>query len=413
MRYRIFDVDLTDPAEDLALSPEERGIAVLVRRAGVPIGFWMEETRGARVVPASALTQRIAREVKVAKAASEHREPTVPRATSAILTIAICTKDRPEGVERLLGSLRQIVTRPPPPIARVEVLVVDNAPSDERTRELVRHWPDVRYVREPPPGLNFGRNRAVREARGELIAFLDDDVVADAHWLEGLADAWSANSDAAAFTGQVLPLELETEAQILFEQRGGFRRGFDRIRYGQVLRGNPVYPAAAGIFGTGANMAFKVDVLRSLGGFDEALDTGAPVPGGGDLDIFYRVIRAGYVLVYEPRYLVFHQHRRDRAALIRQYQRSWGLGFMCFIAKCLATDRERRPRLLLQIAWWVFHHVSLVVLHSGRKMLGVRHVPPSIFAGELWYGAIGLAGGYRRSQRRVRELKERYRPTGV
>src|ERR1017187_7848104 len=91
---------------------------------------------------------------------------------------------------------------------------------------------------------------------------------------------------------QVLPMELETEAQVVFEKRGGFRRGFNRIRYGPVLPGNALYPGGAGIFEAGANMAFSAEVLRRMGGFDEALDTGPAVPGGGDLDIFYRVIRA-------------------------------------------------------------------------------------------------------------------------
>src|SRR5262249_52755157 len=203
--------------------------------------------------------------------------------------------------------------------AGVDVLVVDNAPSGDGTRDLVAGRSSVRYVREPRPGLNFARNRAVREATGELLIFVDDDVVPDRGWLAGLAAAAAENPDAAAYTGQVLPLELETEAQVIFERRGGFRRGFDRIRYGPVMMGDRLYPGGAGNFGAGANMAFRLSVLRCLGGFDEALDTGAAVPGGGDLDIFYRIIRAGYAIVYEPGFLVFHEHRRDMAGLSRQY----------------------------------------------------------------------------------------------
>ena len=141
-------------------------------------------------------------------------------------------------------------------------------------------------------------------------------------------------------------MELETEAQIVFERRGGFRRGFDRVRFGAVLPGNALYPGGAGIFGAGANMAFQTEALRRLGGFDEALDTGRCAAGRRRSGIFYRVIRAGHALVYEPGFMVFHQHRRDMDALLRQYRRSWGLGFMCYIVKCMKSDPERRANLI-------------------------------------------------------------------
>jgi GT2 family glycosyltransferase len=269
----------------------------------------------------------------------------------------------------------------------------------------VTGWPGVRYVHEPRAGLNFARNRAVRETHTEIVAFLDDDVVVDRGWLDGLHDAWRANRDAAAFTGQVLPLELETEAQIVFEKRGGFRRGFARTRFGPELPGNPLYPGGAGNFGAGANMAFRKDVVQTLGGFDEALDTGAAVPGGGDLDMFYRIIRSGHALVYEPRFMVFHQHRREMDALRRQYERSWGLGFMCYLTKCLKTDPERRLNILRLILWWFNNHAAGLTAQLGRRMRGEEHVPLSLLACELRGAVVGLLGGYERSRRRVRGIQ--------
>ena len=70
---------------------------------------------------------------------------------------------------------------------------------------------------EPHAGLDFARNRAMREATGDWIAFLDDDTVVDSGWLCGLQAAWTECPDASAVTGLVLPYELETEAQLLFE----------------------------------------------------------------------------------------------------------------------------------------------------------------------------------------------------
>jgi glycosyltransferase involved in cell wall biosynthesis len=407
VRYPILDIELTRPLKDITLSAQDVGVAILVRRKDVPIGFWLEETSGVGRISAEELARKIAAQTAQKIVAETIREELAPSHSLVLpsLTIAICTKDRPEGVGRLLNSLREqtLALR-----TDCEILIVDNAPSDERMLELAAKHSVVRYVREIRPGLNFARNRAIREARGKVLAFLDDDVVVDKYWSTGLAEAWTENPDAVAFTGQVLPMELETEAQIAFEIRGGFRRGFDRIRYGPVLPGNPLYPGGAGILGAGANMAFRTDALRELGGFDEALDTGAAVPGGGDLDIFYRVIRAGLPLVYEPRFLVFHQHRREMGALRVQYRRSWGLGMMCFICKCLKTDPERRVNLLRLIYWWFIYDLISLLRHTKKKLFGQTHLPPLLFLGELWGGVIGLFGGYARSLRQVEEIRKRF-----
>lgn len=220
-------------------------------------------------------------------------------------------------------------------------------------------------MREPRPGLDFARNCALRECRNDLLAFLDDDVVADRGWLLGLLEAWRENPDAGAFTGLVLPLELGSRAQILFESCGGFGRGFEKIRYGPTRAGNPLYPCGAGMFSAGANMVVRRDVLLQLSGFDEALDTGKPLPGGGDLDIFYRVIRAGHPLVYEPNCAVFHQHRRDMRSLQRRYH-SWGLGFMAFVAKCSETDPSQRPKQ------WMSDRVGQKLVSGGDVEMALR-----------------------------------------
>ena len=212
MGYALFDIEVTQPLPDLPLGPADSGAAITLRRKGVPIAFWMQERTGSGVVKAGEVAERAA-----AEAASRIlREALLEelrggRAKNAVpsLTIAICTRNRPEGIQRLLASLSRL-TVPPDACADqspMEILVVDNAPSDDRTRDLVSECPEVSVRPEPQPGLNFARNRALREARGELLAFLDDDVVVDRGWLEGLCDAWNTNRDAAAFTGQVLPME--------------------------------------------------------------------------------------------------------------------------------------------------------------------------------------------------------------
>ena len=399
-QYALLDIESTQPLPCMRLSREDvDGIAVLVRRKGKPLYFWMEALPGDKPLTAKELEQRIIKKSGTAlvKAAirDEMRPPVKPHEPPSI-TVAICTKDRTGLLSRCLRSLRAMDPVGSGGSLSLEVLVVDNAPSTKDTETIVSSCPGVRYIVEPRPGLDFARNRALREARGDLVAYIDDDVVVDKGWLAGLMEAWNANPDAAAFTGQVLPLELTTRAQIIFEKRGGFRRGFDPVRYGAKLDNHPAYPCSAGVFGTGANMVFQKQILKDLNGFDEALDTGPPLPAAGDHDIFYRLIRTGHTIVYAPDLLVFHEHRRGLWSLTRQYW-SWGLGVMTHMDKIRRTDPALRKtrRYLLQL-WFNEHLIELTA-----AMLRQKSIPCYMVLAEMAGGVIGLFGGYDRSVKRM------------
>jgi glycosyltransferase involved in cell wall biosynthesis len=330
----------------------------------------------------------------------------MPAFTAPRISVAICTKDRAWSVRRCLESLHPLqwaegtdsqVDRKP----RFELLIVDNAPSDGSTKEVALDFPGVRYLTEPKAGLDFARNRAVRDANGDYLAFLDDDVQVDAGWFAGLERAIFENPDAGAFTGQVLPMELSSGAQILFEERGGFGRGFATRRFTQETLDSMVFPCNSGMFGAGCNMVFRRDLLLEIGLFDEALDTGRPLPGGGDLDIFYRVLRAGRPLVFHGEMLVYHQHRREYREL-RHQMWTWGLGTMAFIVKSYRNNKEHRRRFALHTIGAFYYYLGMGL----RSALGRNPHPWSFdlaFA-ELLGGVKGLAGEYDRSVKRVRCL---------
>ncbi len=404
MPYTITEIEVTQPLPTICIPESDTGIALILRRKDRPIGFLMKALPAKSVLTPEELAQLISREVGTKLLQESIREELVPPAASTplpSLTVAICTKDRPENLARCLKSLLNLQKPGSGASYCFEILVVDNAPADERTKELVASLPSVHYVREPKPGLNFARNRALQEATAEILAFLDDDVTVDRRWLAGLMEAWVENPDAAAFTGQVLPYELTTKAQILSEQSGGFRNGFEKTRYGQTLPGYYMYPCGAGAFGVGCNMAFRREILQKLGGFDEALDTGAPLPGGGDLDIFYRVIRADYPLVYEPQYLVFHQHRQEYKKLRCQYYRSWGMGFMAFAVKSYQSDPPQRFNWRCLVGWWFKDQLRRLL----KSLVGRYILPPDIVLAELWGGVVGLLGEYSRSLARIEQIR--------
>jgi GT2 family glycosyltransferase len=403
-RYRIFEIELAGPLPEIAVPADCSGMAAVIRLRGTPVGFFMEAMHGPVTLDSSELAARILRHSGkqiISERIYREMRPSAPPAGSPEIDIAICTHNRPDALAACLKSLFEAGGIDGP----VRVLVIDNAPPDGRTRDVVAAFPGVRYLVEPKPGLDFARNRAVDEAQGELLAFLDDDVAIDRAWLEGLREAWGANPDAGAFLGPILPMELETRAQIVFERMGGFGKSLERVRYGSTLPDVETYPVGAGIFGAGANMVFRLDVLRKLGGFDDALDTGAPLPGGGDLDMFYRVAGAGYALVREPKMLVFHQHRREYRNLRRQMW-TWGLGAMAYITKSWRAEPEQRPKIRRWVLWWLVYQTGKLFAPLLRR--SAKRWPWDMVLAEIAGGIVGLCGEYDRSLRRVERLRRRF-----
>jgi O-antigen biosynthesis protein len=255
------------------------------------------------------------------------------------VTVVVATRDRPEALRRCVDSI--LASRYP----RFDIVVVDNAPASIATQRVVADaygtGHNVRYVREPTPGLAGAHNRALPDITSPIVAFTDDDVVVDAEWLSNLVAGFGVAPDVACVTGMIFPLELETPAQQLVERAIGFNKGLERRLYRVGTTGTDVlFPYAAGRFGSGANMAFRTDVLRSLAGFDPALGTGTIARGGDDLAAFFDVVAAGHALVYEPAAVIYHAHRRDDAALARQAF-GYGAGLTAYLTKTV-VDRPAR-----------------------------------------------------------------------
>ncbi len=178
-------------------------------------------------------------------------------------SIVVATRDRPDSLAKCLPSL--LAQEYP----HYEVIVVNNAPRTSTTADLIRDryaaCDRVRYVREDRPGLSRARNCGLQAARGEIVAIADDDEPADAHWLAELAMAFGAADSVACVTGLTQPAELETEAQVVFEEFGGYCKGreFTQRVYDMTTHrlDHPLYPYLASFFGTGGNLACRASAL--------------------------------------------------------------------------------------------------------------------------------------------------------
>ncbi|WP_446222397.1 glycosyltransferase [Nocardia sp. IBHARD005] len=354
------DVELSVPESELVLAdPSVRPgkILALLRLHGHPVGIAVLDGRLGRSwhrhapvvwtavgdavnahlagdgLPRVEFLAEVAREPVVSAQCLRWHEELLVHAP--VITVVVATRDRPDSVCECLDAL--LLMEYP----AFEVVVVDNDPTTEETATAIsrRFGGRVRYVRENRRGLAAAHNRGLSAARGEIVAFVDDDVVVDRHWLTGIAEGFASGPDVACVTGLILPAQLETPAQLLLEQHGGFDKGFELHVFDTSWNrpADPLFPFTAGRFGSGANMAFDTAVLRGLGGFDPAIGAGTFARGGDDLAGFFRVVVAGHQLVYQPSAVVWHRHHREMAAL-RNQAYGYGVGLGAYLTSALIHE---------------------------------------------------------------------------
>jgi glycosyltransferase involved in cell wall biosynthesis len=391
----VLDVETTEPLERIGFARPGSSALVLLRRRGFPVG-WVH-IDAAVVADRERLLEQIRDEIRRHRATVPGEVLPVDVSLSTLcelpaISVVVCTRDRPQSLDLCLRSLVDL------DYPRFEIIVVDNASQDTATMEIAARFP-VRYVREETPGLDWARNRGIREASYDIIGFTDDDVRVDAQWLRSLARAFG-DAEVSAVTGLVAPAELETEAQWYFEiVYGGMGKGLLPKRFSlESVSSEEVIGVQA--IGVGANMAFRRSVFCDVGDFDTALDIGTAAFGAGDLEMFNRVLIAGRVLRYEPSAIVWHVHRREIRALRRQLYAD-GRSFGVYLIKLW----RERPELRGIVAQYLA--TRWVPWLGGRLILGLlgRHqLPLRLLWANLW-GATHAPWAYRVTTRQNRRLR--------
>ncbi len=406
---KTLDVELAPPpTADLPVAARYRAARVLVRWFGVPVGTVSVPIVAGHVRLsdlAAAISRDLPRHVGpewVRRALSAGVDPNAatlmalrpppPRHAAPTLSLVICTRDRPDDLALCLAAVAQL--NPPP----LEVVIVDNAPRTDATARLVQDsYPQFKYILEKTPGLDHARNRGIRECSGEVVAFTDDDVIVDPSWIGAVGRAFAEDPALGLVTGLIEPYELETPAQALFEAYGGFGRGYQR-QYLQSAAGTPLPWSliGAGQLGAGANMAIRRVVFETTGFFDPALDVGTPTRGGGDHEMFHRVIKSGWLCLYEPAALVRHRHRRTLPELERLLY-DYGHATRCFFERVRLNFPEDQPGLRRLQKWW-WKHWAWKRLREAVQIPTV--FPPRLVRAEI-RGYREGAGGYERARRQI------------
>jgi GT2 family glycosyltransferase len=207
------------------------------------------------------------------------------------VTVCICTRDRCESIVRTLHGVTNSL------YPDFDVVIVDQS-TDDSTAQAVEQIAtgDQRftYIRSQSTGASRARNVCVEHARGPLVAFTDDDCEVTERWLELLVACFREHDDVGEICGAVLPGPHDSSL--------GFIPDYPIISRRQIS--TPWLKWREG--GIGANMAFRLDVLRAVGPFDEVLGPGSLLFNCEDGDMTYRVLKAGYGVLELPDACVIH-----------------------------------------------------------------------------------------------------------
>jgi glycosyltransferase involved in cell wall biosynthesis len=361
-------VNIGQPLPDLADVSSYSGVRVFVEQDDALLGY-VDIANAYQPVARTTLQAAIDRQLEwhLVNGAVQVKRARTSLPPEVSVSIVVATYDRPDNLRHCLGSLlAQRTDRP------VEIVVVDNHPASKLTSPVVAEFSGVALVSEPRQGLAYARNAGFLACHGDIVVTTDDDVIAPPGWLEKLIAPF-AHSDVMIVTGNILPLELETKPQCLFEQYGGLGRGFEGKEVNLAWFNSFRYQAVpTWRLGATANAAFRTTIFShpEIGLMDEALGPGMPSGVGEDTYLYYKVLRAGYTLVYEPSAYVWHRHRRDMLALQRQIY-DYSKGHVAYHLTTVLRDRDWRALFhiaVLMPPWRLYQAARLAVVHLlGRS----------------------------------------------
>jgi O-antigen biosynthesis protein len=283
------------------------------------------------------------------------------------VTVAIATAARPKALERCLESLAAGATLP------AEVVLVDQSRGEE-TRAVADASPvHVTYLRDTGRGLGRAQNLAFAAASCHIVAVLDDDCVADERWVSTIATTFADDPELAGLAGRVLPLEPAPPGTVAISTRPStIRRTF-----GFTLEPWNV--------GSGNNFAISGEWFNRIGGCDERLGPGAAGQGALDMDLFYRLLRSGGRMVYEPSVTVFHETKPRRERITRRSAYGYGMG-----AAAVLRRRDPDPSAFALLRTWVRYRLQLLGRAIAEGRLRSAHEELLMLAGTARGVVFGL-----------------------
>jgi glycosyltransferase involved in cell wall biosynthesis len=237
------------------------------------------------------------------------------------LSLVVCTRNRAVQLERALQSFQRLRCD-----FAWELVIVDNGSGDE-TADIVAAYElrlPIRYVAEKRPGLGRARNKGWRAARGDIVAFTDDDCYPAEDFLTSIMRRFDESPTVGFVGGRVKlydPRDLPVTIRDIAEPH--------LFAPGQFIRAGAIH---------GANFAFRRNVLEQVDGFDERFGAGTRF-SCEDIDMMARVLAIGWYGAYDPRIVVAHHHGRRTLDDVKVLNREYDRGRGAYYVKCILNRR--------------------------------------------------------------------------
>jgi len=218
------------------------------------------------------------------------------------VTVGIITYERSETIKKCLESVEKQTIKPD------EIIVVDSSKTNKTKSIIEEKFPNVKYIRTakirvPQP---TARNIILRKARGDIIAFIDDDVICNKYWLQEILRGYSFGSNIVGVTGPVILSDCNFNPMLRIIRKKKNQNFF--TKYGDIRCKSwnwiPPEPVKCQIM-AGGNMSFLREKLLEVGGFDEFYGR-YPTAFREETDPQIALVKRGYSFMYMPGAFVYH-----------------------------------------------------------------------------------------------------------
>lgn len=218
-----------------------------------------------------------------------------------MLSVIICTYNRVKYLYNVLHSLAENT------LARseYEIVLINNNSTDNTEAECIRFqkdYPDIvfRYFDEPNQGLSYARNRGIRESKGDILVYVDDDATVNKEYLQTYADCFSVHPEIDAAGGPIIPKYETQEPQWM-------SRYIKMLLTAYKYNGDKAKEFAPNDFPGGGNAAYRASVFDRIGLFNVELGRkGNNLFGAEEKDIFDKMRANGMHIYYLPTAILYH-----------------------------------------------------------------------------------------------------------